>query len=65
LAFVLILLVVALLNGRKYFHAGRSLYVGERFVDEGHCEQALPYLEETVRVAPNRTKPFSWPAGLP
>jgi len=56
LAFVLILLVVALINGRKYFHAGRSLYVGERLVDEGHYEQALPYLEETVRVAPESDK---------
>ena len=56
LAFVLILLAVALINGRKYFHAGRSPYVGERFVDEGHYEQALPYLEETVRVAPESDK---------
>jgi len=56
LALVLILLVVALYNGRKYFHAGRSLYVGERLVDEGRYQQALPYLEETVRVAPESDK---------
>jgi tetratricopeptide (TPR) repeat protein len=56
LAFVLVLLVIALINGRKYFHAGRSLYVGERLVDEGHFEQALPYLEESVRVAPASDK---------
>lgn len=53
---LLALLVVALVNGRKYFHAGRSLYVGERLVDEGHFEQALPYLQETLRVAPESDK---------
>ena len=56
LACVLALLVVALVNGRKYFHAGRSLYIGERLVDEGHFDQALPYLQETVRVAPGSDK---------
>jgi hypothetical protein len=53
---VLLLLGVALISGRKYFHAGRSLYVGERLVDEGHFEQALPYLEESLRIAPESDK---------
>jgi len=56
LACLLALLVIALLNGRKYFHAGRSLYVGERLVDEGHFAQALPYLQESVRIAPESDK---------
>jgi tetratricopeptide (TPR) repeat protein len=56
LAAMLCLLVVALVNGRKYFHAGRSLYVGERLVDEGHFEQALPYLQEALRIAPESDK---------
>jgi hypothetical protein len=51
-----VLLVIALVNGRKYFHAGRSLYVGERLVDEGHFEQALPYLQETLQLAPESDK---------
>src|SRR5271165_2828933 len=34
LAALLILLVIALVHGRKYFHAGRSMYIGERLVKE-------------------------------
>jgi hypothetical protein len=56
LACVLGLLVIALWNGRKYFHAGRSLYVGERLVEEGSFEKALPYLQESVRIAPESDK---------
>jgi len=56
LAGVLLLLAVALVNGRKYFHAGRSLYIGERLVDEAHFEQALPYLQESLRIAPESDK---------
>jgi tetratricopeptide (TPR) repeat protein len=56
LAVVLALLVVALLNGRKYFHAGRTMYVGERLVEEKHYQQALPYLKETLTVAPESDK---------
>jgi hypothetical protein len=50
------LLGVALVNGRKYFHAGRSLYVGERLVDEGRFDRALPYLQQSLRVAPESDK---------
>ncbi len=53
---LLLLLVVALVNGRKYFHAGRTMYVGERLVQEGHYAQALPYLQETLRIAPESDK---------
>ncbi len=52
LAGLLLLLVVALAHGSKYFAAGKSLYVGERLVEEGKYAQALPYLEKTVQIAP-------------
>ena len=56
LAALLVLLVVALIHGRQYFHAGRAMYKGERLVDEGRYSEALPYLTETVRIAPQSDK---------
>jgi hypothetical protein len=53
---LLVLLAIALLHGRDYFQAGRNLYVGERLVDEHRYAQAVPYLAQTVRVAPNSDK---------
>jgi tetratricopeptide (TPR) repeat protein len=56
LAALLLLLVVALVHGRHYFHAGRTMYIGERLVEEKRYEQALPYLQETLRIAPESDK---------
>ena len=56
LAALLLLLVVALAHGRKYFHAGREMYVGERLVAKRRYAEALPHLQETLRIAPNSDK---------
>lgn len=56
LAALVLLLVVALAHGQKYFHAGREMYVGERLVAKGRYTQALPHLQETLRIAPNSDK---------
>src|SRR5260370_2294612 len=56
LAALLLLLVVALAHGRKYFHAGREMYVGERLVKQGRYTQALPHLKETLLTAPQSDK---------
>lgn len=56
LAALLLLLVVALAHGRRYFHAGREMYVGERLVAKGRYTEALPHLQETLRIAPNSDK---------
>ncbi|MGA3106077.1 MAG: tetratricopeptide repeat protein [Terriglobales bacterium] len=52
LAGLLILLAVALIHGRKYFHAGRVMYAGERLVNEGRYAQAVPLLKEADEIAP-------------
>jgi hypothetical protein len=56
MATMLVLLAVALQHGRKYFHAGRMMYIGERLVDEHRYADALPYLSETLQVAPGSDK---------
>ena len=56
LASVLVLLAFALVHGRKYFHAGRTMYIGERLVEQKQYQKALPYLEETLRIAPESDK---------
>src|SRR5260370_34705530 len=56
LAALLLLLVVALAHGRRYFHAGREMYVGERLAKQGRYTQALPHLKETLRTAPQSDK---------
>lgn len=56
LASVLLLLLVALAHGRKYFHAGRAMYIGERLVQQQKYGDALPYLKETLTIAPSSDK---------
>src|SRR3974390_2962273 len=56
LAGLLLLLVFALAHGRKYFEAGKNLYRGEQLVEKGQYRQALKYLKETLRIAPESDK---------
>jgi len=56
LAALVVLLFVALVHGRKYFHAGRELYIGEHFVEQARYTEAIPHLEETLKIAPNSDK---------
>ncbi|HXR32453.1 MAG TPA: hypothetical protein VN830_02000 [Verrucomicrobiae bacterium] len=56
LAAFLVLLVFALIHGRKYFEAGKSLYRGEQLIEKGQYQQAVAYLKETLKVAPNSDK---------
>lgn len=56
LAGLLVLLVVSLAHGRKYFRAGREMYVGEHLVTQGRYTDALPHLQETLRIAPASDK---------
>jgi tetratricopeptide (TPR) repeat protein len=53
---LLALLAIALVHGQKYFHAGRTMYLGERLVTERRYSDALPYLKETLRIAPRSDK---------
>lgn len=53
---LLVLLVFSLLDGRKYFQAGKNLYRGEQLVENGQYEKALPYLKESLKIAPNSDK---------
>jgi hypothetical protein len=53
---LLILLAFSLAHGRKYFQAGKNLYLGEQLVEKGQYEKALPYLKETLKTAPNSDK---------
>ncbi len=53
---LLVLLVVALAHGSKYFAAGKSLYVGERLVEERRYAEALPHLQKTLNIAPDSDK---------
>jgi hypothetical protein len=53
---LLLLLVVALAHGAKYFAAGKSLYTGERLVMERKYAEALPQLQKTLKVAPGSDK---------
>lgn len=56
LAFLVLLLVLALVHGRRYFQAGRAMYIGEHLVEQGKYLEALPYLKETLRIAPGSDK---------
>jgi tetratricopeptide (TPR) repeat protein len=56
LAVLLLLLGFALVHGERYFHAGRTLFKGERLVEEHNYAQALPYLKETLAIAPESDK---------
>ena len=53
---LMLLLVAALIYDRKYFHAGREMYVGERLVEQHKYAEAIPVLQQTVDVAPNSDK---------
>src|SRR6185369_13287446 len=53
---LLVLLGVALVHGEKYFRAGRTMYKGERLVEEKRYAEALPYLKETLKIAPRSDK---------
>ncbi|HST10490.1 MAG TPA: tetratricopeptide repeat protein [Terriglobales bacterium] len=53
---LLALLVVALVHGRRYFSAGRQMYIGEKLVEEGKYAEAIGYLKQTVQVAPGSDK---------
>jgi hypothetical protein len=56
LAGLLLLLVFALVHGRKYFQAGKDLYRGEQLVEKGQFKNALPFLKATMKLAPNSDK---------
>ncbi|HTP69878.1 MAG TPA: hypothetical protein VMJ35_13305 [Dongiaceae bacterium] len=56
LAGLLLLLVFALAHGRKYFEAGKNLYRGEQLVEKGKYAEALPYLKNTLKIAPDSDK---------
>ncbi len=56
LAAVILLLVVALAHGKRYFHAGREMYVGEHLIEQGKYAEALPHLKETLAIAPGSDK---------
>ncbi len=56
LAALVVLLVVALVHGRKYFQVGREMYIGEKLVDHGKYAEAIPHLQKTVQVAPESDK---------
>src|ERR1700693_960305 len=53
---LLLLLAIALIHNKKYFDAGTNLYRGEQLVEQGQFEKALPYLTDTLRIAPNSDK---------
>lgn len=53
---LLLLLVAALVYDRKYFHAGREMYIGERLVEQHKYAAAIPFLQQTVDVAPESDK---------
>ena len=56
LAGLLLLLVASLAHGRKYFQAGREMYIGEHLVMQGKYKSALPHLQQTLRIAPGSDK---------
>jgi Tetratricopeptide repeat len=56
LAGLLILLAVALVHGRKYFHAGRVMYSGEHLLKQGKYKEAEPLLKEADALAPQSDK---------
>jgi hypothetical protein len=53
---LLLLLSIALIHGKKYFEAGRNLYRGEQLVERHQYAQALPYLKQTLKTAPESDK---------
>lgn len=55
-AALVLLLLAALGHGAKYFSAGKSLYIGERLVEEKKYSEALPYLQMVLKIAPASDK---------
>lgn len=56
LAGLVLLLAASLIHGRTYFHAGREMYLGERLVKQSKYAEAVPHLQEAVRIAPGSDK---------
>ena len=50
--FTLVLLVLALAHGTKYFKAGRQYFLGQRLMAQQHFGQAVGPLKATLAVAP-------------
>jgi Tetratricopeptide repeat len=55
-ALTLVLLVVALVHGAKYFKAGRQYFSGERLISKHQYSQAVPPLQAALAVAPECPK---------
>jgi len=51
-----VLLVVALVYGRRYFRAGFNMYVAERLVQQHRYAEAIDRLHYTLQVAPESDK---------
>jgi hypothetical protein len=56
LAGALLLLMVALVHGEKYFKIGRGLYRGEKLIAQGQFEKAEQQLKPVVEFAPECKK---------
>lgn len=56
LAFTLLLLVVALVQGAPYFKTGQKLFRAEHMVEAGRYAGAVPLLADAVAAAPNCEK---------
>ena len=56
MAFLLLVLVFALIRNVPYFRAGRALYKGERLVASGNYADAIPFLRISVKTAPDCDK---------
>ena len=56
LAGLMLLLAFALIHGKKYFEAGKNLYLGEKLVENHKYAQALLYLKETLKISPESDK---------
>jgi hypothetical protein len=53
---LLLLLGFALVHGRKYFQAGKGLYLGERLIEERKYAAGIPGLQAAVDIAPHSDK---------
>jgi hypothetical protein len=56
LAFLLLLLLASLIHGRKYFQAGRNMYIAEHLVEKHRYADAVNHLHQTLEVAPKSDK---------
>ena len=53
---LVLLLAASLIHGKTYFHAGREMFLGERLVKQSKYAEAVPHLQEAVRIAPGSDK---------